>query len=101
MLDKAVSAREDLESLYGENQLLPTLLPAADEPASRAYNNQLTWNGQSGAFGHGIEHVRLECEYLSSLIGALREALHMIPESDDRRRGEINQASDTAGGGFL
>ena len=101
MLTKAEGIREELQGLIHEAQGLTSLKAAADDPASNTYNTTLTWNGQTGAFGHGSDHVHLELAYVQHLVDRLRESLHKVPESDRQREKNITQAGSGTGDGFL
>lgn len=95
MLTKAEGIHKILEDLKSDATPLARTTAAADEPASKDYNAQLTWNGQAGAFGFGADHIRLETLYVEDLIRALSIALHRIPEFEKRRQRMLEEAGET------
>jgi hypothetical protein len=96
VLAQALSALDKLQQLQRQAEILLQVSPAADDPASVAYNARL-------ASGHGVfdaadDHINAEAAYLNELIRKIRVALNMTGERDDEAARELGRPNSSNGG---
>ncbi|SFW88615.1 hypothetical protein [Amycolatopsis australiensis] len=96
ILAKATSAFDKLQELQRKAEILKQVSPAADDPASIAYNDRL-------ASGHGVfdaadKHINAEAAYLEELIRKIRLALRLTGQSDREAARELGARGASSGG---
>ena len=98
MLTQAKRIRDDVYHLIPNAEKLTRMKAPADEIASNAYNAAHVGKGQgdTGAAGYGVGHVRKEYNYLRELVGRLERALGITAESDQQAGTDVK----SAGGGL-
>jgi hypothetical protein len=87
LLAQAINALDQLQRLRRQAEILRQVSPAAQDPASIAYNARL-------ASGHGVfdaagDHVNAEAAYLTELIARIRAALGRIGDRDGEAAREL------------
>ncbi|MEU8632509.1 hypothetical protein AB0C38_10100 [Amycolatopsis sp. NPDC048633] len=93
VLTQALNARDKLQQLQRQTEILRQVSPAAHDPASIAYNARL-------ASGHGVfdaagAHVNAEAAYLNELIAKIQVALSRVGDRD----GEVARELGSPNGG--
>jgi hypothetical protein len=99
MLTQAKRTRDDLAPLIPKAEMLTKMKPPADEIASNGYNAAYVGSGQGdpGAGGYGVGHVKKEHAYLVELVGRLERALGITEESDQQAGTDVKNASGNGG----
>lgn len=96
ILAQALGALDKLQQVQRQAEILKQVSPAADDPASVAYNARL-------ASGHGVfdvagRHINAEADYLNELIRKIQAALGMIGDRDGEAAQEIGLPSGGVAG---
>ncbi|UOZ03299.1 hypothetical protein [Amycolatopsis sp. WQ 127309] len=95
MLSQAQNALRRLRQLQRQAETLKQVRPAADDPASLAYNARLV-NGQ-GVFSVLGDHVSSEAAYLDELVKKIQESYRLIGERDSAAAQDVDQAKTPKG----
>jgi hypothetical protein len=99
MLTQAKRIRDDVQALLPKAETLTRMKPPADEIASNAYNAAHVGNGQGdpGAGGYGVGHVRKEHAYLVELVGRLERALGITDDTDQQAATDVKNTPEGGG----
>ncbi|WP_410628049.1 hypothetical protein [Amycolatopsis sp. cmx-8-4] len=96
VLSQAQNALEQLRQLQRQTETLKQVRPAANDPASLAYNARLA-NGQ-GVFSVLSDHVSSEAAYLDELVKKIQESFRVISGRDSAAAHDIGQTGTPKGG---
>ncbi|MFG1646691.1 hypothetical protein ACGFMK_40995 [Amycolatopsis sp. NPDC049252] len=96
VLSQAQNALAKLQQLQRQTEALKQVQPAADDPASLAYNARLV-NSQ-GVFCLAGDHVSSEATHLNALVEKIQESFRMINGRDSAAAHDIGQTGTPKGG---